>query len=140
MPSKKVPWLKLSKKSDLELAERPPIWLGNRSHGEYDQPQTRDERLIHELTMKRAADGDGTTMLSPADIAAAGGGSTGAAGGGGAGMPAAGSGVTGMAGRGAAGMGASGSPAAGMGGTPAMMPAYESIGVREIQRITPCRR
>jgi uncharacterized protein len=54
MPSNKFPWLKLRKKSEPELAERPPIWLGNRSNGEYYHPQTREERLIHELTLKRA--------------------------------------------------------------------------------------
>lgn len=43
MPRKKAPWLELSKKSDPELAERPPIWFGRRSNGEHYHPQTRDD-------------------------------------------------------------------------------------------------
>src|SRR5687767_8526364 len=50
----RVPWLKLQKKSDPELPERPPIWLGSRSNGEYFHDQTPAERKVHELVMKRA--------------------------------------------------------------------------------------
>ncbi|HKU42879.1 MAG TPA: amidohydrolase family protein [Polyangiales bacterium] len=54
MTKQKFPWLKLGKKSAPELPERPPIWLGNRSNGEYFHQQTAAERKIHELTMQRA--------------------------------------------------------------------------------------
>src|SRR5690349_23588354 len=54
MARKKFPWLYLQKKSAQELPERPPIWLGSRSNGEYFHDQTREEKLIYELTMKRA--------------------------------------------------------------------------------------
>jgi hypothetical protein len=54
MARRKFPWLKLTKKSQPELEERPPIWLGNRSNGEYYHQQTREERLIHDETMRRA--------------------------------------------------------------------------------------
>ena len=50
----KFPWLKLTKKSEQPLPERPPIWLGNRSNGEYYHEQTREERLIYDLTLQRA--------------------------------------------------------------------------------------
>ena len=50
----KFPWLKLTKKSEQALPERPPIWLGNRSNGEYYHEQTRAERQIYEITMQRA--------------------------------------------------------------------------------------
>ena len=50
----KFPWLKLQKKSQPELPERPPIWLGNRSNGEYFHEQTRSERKMWEVTLQRA--------------------------------------------------------------------------------------
>ncbi len=50
----RFPWLKLPKKSQPELQERPPIWLGSRSNGEYFHEQTRAERQIHDLVMQRA--------------------------------------------------------------------------------------
>lgn len=56
MAKKKAPWLKLQKKSETELEARPPIWLGNRSNGEYFHFQTREEKLIHDMTMRRADD------------------------------------------------------------------------------------
>ncbi|HMI89741.1 MAG TPA: hypothetical protein VK509_00180, partial [Polyangiales bacterium] len=54
MARKKFPWLQLQKKSEPEMSERPPVWLGSRSNGEYFHEQTREERLIHDLTMQRA--------------------------------------------------------------------------------------
>jgi hypothetical protein len=54
MARTKFPWLKLQKKSQPELREQPPVWLGNRSNGEYYHSQTREERLIHDETMRRA--------------------------------------------------------------------------------------
>ena len=54
MARKKFPWLKLQKKSATELPERPPIWLGSRSNGEYFHDQTPQEKLIYDLTMQRA--------------------------------------------------------------------------------------
>ena len=56
MPKKssKFPWLHLKKKSEQELPERPPMWMGNRSNGEYYHPRTREEKLIHRLVMERA--------------------------------------------------------------------------------------
>jgi hypothetical protein len=50
----KFPWLKLQKKSETELPERPPIWLGSRSNGEYFHDQTPKERKMYELAMQRA--------------------------------------------------------------------------------------
>jgi hypothetical protein len=50
----KFPWLKMQKKSQTELPERPPIWLGSRSNGEYFHDQTPKERQMHELVMQRA--------------------------------------------------------------------------------------
>ena len=52
--SRKFPWLHLKKKSEQELPERPPMWMGNRSNGEYYHPQTREEKLIHRMVMERA--------------------------------------------------------------------------------------
>jgi hypothetical protein len=56
MPKKRFPWLKLLKKSQEELPERTPIWLGSRSNGEYFHPQSRAERAMHEMAMRRADD------------------------------------------------------------------------------------
>ncbi|MFI5307564.1 MAG: amidohydrolase family protein [Polyangiales bacterium] len=54
MAKSRFPWLKLQRKSQPELPERPPIWLGNRSNGEYFHDQTSAERLTHRLVMQRA--------------------------------------------------------------------------------------
>ena len=54
MARKNFPWLKLQKKSAPELPERPPVWLGGRSNGEYFHDQTREEKMIFDLTMQRA--------------------------------------------------------------------------------------
>ena len=43
MRKTRFPWLKLMRKSQPELPERPPIWLGSRSNGEYFHEQTREE-------------------------------------------------------------------------------------------------
>jgi hypothetical protein len=56
MAKKQFPWLKLLKKSEPELPERTPIWLGSRSNGEYFHPQTREERAMHALAIRRADD------------------------------------------------------------------------------------
>ena len=56
MAKNQFPWLKLTKKSQPELPERTPIWLGSRSNGEYFHPQTRAERAMHEMAMRRADD------------------------------------------------------------------------------------
>ena len=48
------PGCSLKKKSEPELPERPPMWMGNRSNGEYYHPATREEKLIHRMVMERA--------------------------------------------------------------------------------------
>ncbi len=50
----KFPWLKLRKKTDPELPLEPPIWLGNRSNGEYFHPQTPREKFMREEILRRA--------------------------------------------------------------------------------------
>jgi hypothetical protein len=56
MPRRKsqFPWLKLSKKSEREEPERAPMWLGNRSNGEYFHFQTPAERKIEQIVLQRA--------------------------------------------------------------------------------------
>ena len=47
-------WLKLGKKSSPERCCEPPVWLGNRSNGEYYLPQTPRDRLVRKLILERA--------------------------------------------------------------------------------------
>jgi hypothetical protein len=54
---KRFPWLKLRKKTEPELPVEPPIWLGNRSNGEYFHYQTPREKLIRKLILERAEEG-----------------------------------------------------------------------------------
>jgi hypothetical protein len=52
--SSKFPWLKLGKKTDPELPVEPPLWLGNRSNGEYFHEQTPREAKMREEIFRRA--------------------------------------------------------------------------------------
>ncbi len=54
MAKRRFPWLALHRKSQPELPEGPPIWLGNRSNGEYYHEQTPAERQAYRLVMERA--------------------------------------------------------------------------------------
>jgi hypothetical protein len=51
---KAAPWLKLGSKSQGVLPESPPMWLGNRSNGEYFHEQPPNEKLVHRLVLERA--------------------------------------------------------------------------------------
>ena len=51
---KKLPWLRMRKKTDPELPLEPPIWLGNESNGEYFRPATRKDRKIRRLILEKA--------------------------------------------------------------------------------------
>jgi predicted TIM-barrel fold metal-dependent hydrolase len=50
----KFPWLKLGKKTDPELPCEPPVWLGNRSNGEYYRQQTPREEQMRQEIFRRA--------------------------------------------------------------------------------------
>jgi predicted TIM-barrel fold metal-dependent hydrolase len=50
----KFPWLKLGKKTDPELPVEPPVWLGNRSNGEFYRQQTPREAAMREEIFRRA--------------------------------------------------------------------------------------
>jgi predicted TIM-barrel fold metal-dependent hydrolase len=50
----KFPWLKLRKKTDPELPEEPPIWMGNHSNGEYFHMQTPREKFMRDEILRRA--------------------------------------------------------------------------------------
>lgn len=50
---KRFPWLRaLDKKSRREVPYRPPIWLKNRSNGEFFHPQTNKERLAERIILE----------------------------------------------------------------------------------------
>ncbi len=51
---KKYPWLSLRRKTDIELPLEPPIWLGDRSNGEYFHEQTSRERAMRKMILERA--------------------------------------------------------------------------------------
>jgi predicted TIM-barrel fold metal-dependent hydrolase len=54
---KTYPWLKMRRKTDIELPVEPPIWLGNRSNGEYFHEQTPRERAMRKMILERAEEG-----------------------------------------------------------------------------------
>jgi uncharacterized protein len=47
-------WMKMRKRSQIEVPERPPIWLGNISNGEYYKIQTPYERKLEKFIMQTA--------------------------------------------------------------------------------------
>ena len=51
---KRFKWLNLDKKTTPEPRCEPPIWLGNRSNGEYFEPQSPRDRLVRKLILERA--------------------------------------------------------------------------------------
>jgi len=51
---KRFPWLNLRKKTDPEFMEEPPIWMGNRSNGEFFHDQTPKEAMMREEILRRA--------------------------------------------------------------------------------------
>jgi hypothetical protein len=52
----KLPWLKLRKKTAPELPYEPPIFLGNKSNGEFFHEQTPQERKIRAEILRRCDD------------------------------------------------------------------------------------
>src|SRR5215469_13420677 len=54
---KTYPWLKMRRKTDIELPVEPPIWLGSRSNGEYFHEQTPRERAMRRMILERAEEG-----------------------------------------------------------------------------------
>jgi predicted TIM-barrel fold metal-dependent hydrolase len=52
----KLPWLKLRKKTAPELPYEPPIFLGNKSNGEFFHDQTPQERRIRAEILRRCDD------------------------------------------------------------------------------------
>jgi predicted TIM-barrel fold metal-dependent hydrolase len=52
----KYAWLKARKKTDPEIPLEPPIWLGNRSNGEYFHQQTPREARMRDEILRRADD------------------------------------------------------------------------------------
>jgi predicted TIM-barrel fold metal-dependent hydrolase len=53
-PMKRFKWMNLGRKSAPESPYEPPIWLGNRSNGEFYEPQTARDRLVRKLILERA--------------------------------------------------------------------------------------
>ena len=53
---KRFPWLSMRKKTAPELPYEPPIWLGNKSNGEYFQAATREDRMIRKLILEKCAE------------------------------------------------------------------------------------
>jgi len=51
---KKLPWLRMRKKTDSELPLEPPIWFGNESNGEYFRPATKKDRRIRKAILEKA--------------------------------------------------------------------------------------
>ena len=54
---KTFPWLRMQRKTDIELPLEPPIWLGSRSNGEYFHEQTPRERAMRKMILQRADEG-----------------------------------------------------------------------------------
>src|SRR5262245_5166091 len=52
----KLPWLKLRKKTAPELPYEPPIFLGNKSNGEFFHSQTPAERKIRDEILRQCDD------------------------------------------------------------------------------------
>jgi uncharacterized protein len=47
-------WISMRKRSDVELPERPPLWLRDHSNGEYYHRQTAYERKLERFIMQKA--------------------------------------------------------------------------------------
>ncbi|MDD9966881.1 MAG: amidohydrolase family protein [Myxococcales bacterium] len=56
MSTRKLPWLRLRKKTAPDLPYEPPIFLGNKSNGEFFQAQTRQERKIRDEILRQCDD------------------------------------------------------------------------------------
>ena len=54
--TRRLKWLGLRKKTDPELPYEPPIFLGNKSNGEFFQPQTPGERRIRAEILRQCDD------------------------------------------------------------------------------------
>jgi hypothetical protein len=50
----KFPWLKMRKKTEPEIPYESPLWLGNRSNGEYFHKQTPYERKLRSFVLNKA--------------------------------------------------------------------------------------
>ena len=50
----KFPWLKLRKKTQPEIPYESPLWMGNRSNGEYFHKQTPYERKLRNFVLNKA--------------------------------------------------------------------------------------
>ena len=50
----KFPWLKLRKKTEPEIPYETPIWMGNRSNGEYFHKQTPYEKKLRNFVLQKA--------------------------------------------------------------------------------------
>jgi hypothetical protein len=53
---KQQPWLSLRKKTDPEWPDEPPIFLGNKSNGEFFHEQTPRDRKIRQAILQRSDD------------------------------------------------------------------------------------
>src|ERR1043166_2663538 len=47
-------WISMRKRSEIELPERPPLWLRDHSNGEYYHFQTAHERKLERFIMQKA--------------------------------------------------------------------------------------
>ncbi|MDD9943643.1 MAG: amidohydrolase family protein [Myxococcales bacterium] len=56
MSRKKLPWLRLRSKTAPDVPYEPPIFLGDKSNGEFYQPQTRQERKIRDEILRQCDD------------------------------------------------------------------------------------
>ncbi|MDD9971201.1 MAG: amidohydrolase family protein [Myxococcales bacterium] len=56
MSTKRLPWLRLRKKTSPDLPYEPPIFLGNKSNGEFFHAQTPKERKIRDEILRRCDD------------------------------------------------------------------------------------
>src|SRR5215208_3716192 len=50
----KFPWLKMRKKTQPEIPYETPIWMGNRSNGEYFHKQTPYEKKLRKFVLQKA--------------------------------------------------------------------------------------
>lgn len=51
---KRLPWLRMRKKTDPELPLEPPFWFGNQSNGEYFRSATKRDRLLRKFILEKA--------------------------------------------------------------------------------------
>ena len=50
----KLHWLRMRKKTEIELPYETPIWFGNRSNGEYFRPATGRDKKLRQLILNKA--------------------------------------------------------------------------------------